>query len=898
MLGITVTEFIDTKKESITVPLINWREIEKNSFQVTEELSVLNTAGTQTRRPDIVCFVNGIPLVIIECKSPYITKPIEEAIEKNLHTYQQRKKGYDKLFYYNHCMIATCGTLARHGTLDANVNHYGPWTESYPYTDDDVEKLAERKPRQQEYLIAGMLSKENLLNHIKNYVVYDSAGPKRIKKVAKHQQFRTVEKLIDVVKNAPASEKKGGVVWHTQGSGKSFTMLWFTAKIKKEFKNKPVIVLTDRKQLDKQIENTFADSGIQKPVRAKNSEHLAELLANPKGQTIMTTIQKFDRTNMKVNSDEKIVVLADEAHRSQYKIQAEAMDKVLGEHAIRFAFTGTPLMKSEKKNTYRVFGEPVDKYTYEESKKDGSTLKIEYDNRFPKLYVEGGETIDQIFDRVFADESEELKTRLKKECVTKADIQEAPARIKKVAWNILEHFTKKIRPNGYKAMLVAPSREAAVAYKTTLDEYHGPPSKIIMTCNPNEIGKDGKSWEEYYLTDKKIIDETELFKDPDDPTKILIVVDMLLVGYDAPVVQVMYLDHSLKEHSLLQAIARVNRPYDEAKDRGYIIDYCGITKDMAKALESYEKEDVTDLLYSVDDKLDELKFRHRDAMSYFDGIDKNDKDAILLKFETIDTRDKFGYDFKAFSRVFDSVLPGEEADPYVDDFKYLVDIRQYILNNYESSKESTRPFAKKVQKLIDDHIRSLDVKELMPPIEVTFENFKAHISKVKNPRAQAALVKTRTIQVIDELYHNNPVYYEKLREILERLIAEEEERRKTNLDYFTPSTEFESILSKALGEEEERKKIFGKNYSAEPVEFAIYGQLNEISKNPQSSLEFTKKLWSEIKEETDKVGWRKKSSTDKRIKTIIHDTLTNTEFPQEKINDVAELIIRDIVNKK
>lgn len=896
LIPVTVSQITSTGHEYKDVKIIDFDNPLENDFLVTNQFQM--EGFKRPKFPDIIIFVNGIPLVIIECKSPFITKPIDEAVEDNLHRYQERKQGYDKLFFYNHCMIATCGTLARHGTLDANVNHYAPWTESYPYSEEEVKKLAERKPRQQEYLIAGMLSKENLLNSLKNYVVYDVADSKKIKKIAKHQQFRAVEKLLSIVRTSSKSEKRGGVVWHTQGSGKSYTMLWFAAKLKKEFKNKPVIVVTDRKQLDKQIKDTFANSGLQNPVRAKDSKHLAELLANPKGQTIMTTIQKFDRTDMPVNSDEKIVVLADEAHRTQYKIQAEAMDKVLSDKAIKFAFTGTPLNKNEKHNTYRVFGEPIDKYTYEESKKDGSTLKIEYDNRFPKLYVEGGETIDQIFDRIFAKESEDLKQRLKRECVTKSDIHEAPARIKKVAWNILQHYTKKIMPNGYKAMIVAPSREAAVTYKTVLDEYSAPPSKIIMDCNPNEVGKDGKSWEDYYLTDKQLENETDAFKEANNPIKILIVVDMLLVGFDAPIVQVMYLDHTLKEHNLLQAIARVNRPYDEGKDRGYIIDYCGVTKDMATALKNYDSQDVIDLLYSVDEKLAELKVRHRNVMSYFEGIDKNDKEAILLEFETIDMRDKFEYDFKAFSRVFDSVLPGEEADPYVDDFGYLVNIRNYIRNHYEPIKESTRPFAKKVQKLIDDHIRSMDVRDLMPPIEVTFENFKSFIGKIKNPRAQAALVKTRTKQVIDELYYNNPIYYEKLREILERLISEEEQRRKSNTEYFIPVKEFEIILEKALGEEIERKKVFGDNYNAEPIEFAIYGELNEQSNDPKLSLDLTKKLWTEIKSVTEKVGWRGKPSSDRAMKTAINDILSSSKFPEDKIALVTEKIIMDIINKK
>jgi type I restriction enzyme R subunit len=241
-------------------------------------------------------------------------------------------------------------------------------------------------------------------------------------------------------------------------------------------------------------------------------------------------------------------------------------------NAVFFAFSGTPIDKKNR-STYKVFGPLIDKYTFEESKKDGTTLRIMYEGRMPDLYVEGDETIDQVFERVFVDYDEKTKQRLKKEYVTKEKIGEAPARIKKICFDVVNHYTKHIQPNGYKAMVVAVSREAAVTYKRELDKLNAPRSKIIMTSNLGEKGKDGSSWDEYYLTSEQREDEAEKFKSPEDDTKILIVVDMLLVGYDVPIVQVMYLDKPLKEHTLLQAIARVNRIYDKQKDYGLIVDY-------------------------------------------------------------------------------------------------------------------------------------------------------------------------------------------------------------------------------------------------------------------------------------------------------------------------------------
>ena len=261
------------------------------------------------------------------------------------------------------------------------------------------------------------------------------------------------------------------------------------------------------------------------------------------------------------HTDEKVICLVDEAHRSQYKINAEQM-RVAMPNAVFYGFTGTPIDKNDK-STPRVFGPIIDKYGFRESQEDGATLPIRYQGRLSELFVEGGETIDEIFERIIGNDptiTEELKDNLKRQYVTKGKIAEAPSRVKRIALDLVKHYTTHIEPNGYKAMLVAPSREAAIIYKKNLDELNAPPSKVIMTSNLGEKGKDEQSWDPYYLSSEQREQEAEKFKSADDPTKILIVVDMFLVGYDAPICQVLYLDKGIREHNLLQAIARVNRP--------------------------------------------------------------------------------------------------------------------------------------------------------------------------------------------------------------------------------------------------------------------------------------------------------------------------------------------------
>jgi type I restriction enzyme R subunit len=883
---VVVTQNFGNGPEHRVVKIFDFDNPENNDFIVTNQFQLEGLKNPIF--PDIVIFVNGIPLVLIECKSPAIPRPIEQAYEKNLTHYQNRGQGYEKLFFYNHCLIATCGTLARHGSIESNINYFARWADPYPLTIHDVKKICNGKAREQELLIAGMLSKKNLLDHLQNFVIYETINGKRVKKLGKHQQFRAVTKSVNRLKLEENISDKGGVIWHTQGSGKSLSMLWFATQLMYKFGNPPILIITDRRQLDKQIHETFKNCGFPEPIKAKSGKHLAELLSNPKGKTIMTIIDKFS-AGTPIHTNEKIICLVDEAHRSQYKFNAEQMRKSMP-NAVFYAFTGTPITKTEQRHTYRVFGPLLDKYGFKESQADGATLPIKYEGRLPELFVEGGDTIDEVFERVFSDLSKDMKDKLKKQYVTRGAIAEAPSRIKRIALDLVKHYTTHIEPNGYKAMLVAPSREAAILYKQELDKLNAPASKIIMTSNLGETGKDGQSWDPYYLSQEQRDQESEKFKSPDDPTKILIVVDMLLVGYDVPIVQVMYLDKGLREHNLLQAIARVNRPYDEAKTYGLIVDYSGITTELQKALEMFEEQDIEGALEPLDELVEELRQRHLEAISYFRDIDRNDTDQIILKFEPADIRERFEYDFKMFSKALDAVLPEKEADPYIEDFKFLSKARQTIRTYYEGVKPSLRSYAKKIQQLIDDHIRSLHISELINPMEITYENFLAFVKKkVKTDRARAALIKNKAIQVISEFAANNPAYYEKLRERLEKLIEEENERRKKNAAYFTNPKLYEQIYNEAISEEKERQKVFG-DYEATPFEFSLYGELYELNKNRKKAIELTKEIYSQIKPETELVGWKEKPSTEKKMKALIYDTL-NSDVAEEKLDEFIQKII-------
>ena len=386
-----------------------------------------------------------------------------------------------------------------------------------------------------------------------------------------------------------------------------------------------------------------------------------------------------------------------------------------------------------------------------------------------------------------------------------------------------------------------------------------------MTGKLGEKGADGESWDRYYLTDEQREKEETYFKSPEDPTQILIVVDMLLVGYDAPIVQTLYLDRVIKEHTLLQAIARVNRPYKPEKQYGMIVDYCGITKELQEALAIFDEQDVQDVLVPFDTEIEQLKSRHQEAMSFFSDLDKSDFDQIILKFEPINVREDFEYAFKMFSKALDSVLPRREANQYRDDLTFLAKTRQRLKNIYGGVGLSLKIEGNKVQQMINDIIRSSKISTLIEQREVTDETFLSDVilKETKNRKARTALVKNKARQIIAEKAHLNPIYYEKLKERLENLIQAEKEERREDADYFN---KYEEILKELYSQEEERTKLGFNN----AFEFAVYETLLKITENLDISKDTTKKIAVGIQDETTKIkDWQKKLTSQKKLEPTI-----------------------------
>ena len=881
---ISVKHYGKNGLEYVRIKFFDFDNPENNDFLVTNQF-VLEGYKSDSIEADVVIFVNGIPLVLIECKKPSSHDFLKEAWTSNLEKYQRIGLGFRKMFYYNHIIIATSDVAAKYGTVDAPPDAYAKWTSLYDMSEKELEKIAGRLPTPQDRLLAGILYPPSLLDMLKNFVIYEVSKNKRIKKVAKHQQYRLVSMCIDKVRKQKENDNKGGVIWHTQGSGKSLSMVWFATQLLFKMKNPPILIVTDRRQLDKQIHSTFKSCGFPAPLHVKNKDHLATELKNPIGKTIMSTIQKFGTPGSEVFTNERVFVLIDEAHRTQFGWNAAQMRQAMP-NAVFFGFSGTPIDQKQRSD-FQVFGPLIDKYSFEEAKNDGATLPVKYQGNMSNLFLEDDETIDSIFDRVFSDLSTERKAELKQKYATKDDIAEAPERIRKIiSDHLIDHFNSTIGINGYKGMIVCSSRDAAVVYHEELKKQGGPPSRIIMSSRKDEVGKDKKSWSDYHLEDEERQRIIEDFKDSKDPTKLLIVVNMLLVGYDAPILQVLYLDKSLKEHALLQAMARVNRLYDAAKSYGLIVDYYGVSKHLQKALEIFEKDDIAGAYESLDEDLVGLETSSQLMKDLIGDLKDKENSEIVLKFESEDSQVELESIFKEFSKELDAVLPRKEATKYKELFDFACYVRAIVRASYHSDKPDNTQYSKKIQQLIDDYVRSSGISMIMNPREITYENFLAFAAKHKDEKAKTALVKNKAMQVIREKEHLNPGFYGPLKERIEALIIEEKDRRLESANYFDLYGE---IYKKVISGEQITKEETG---IEDPFEKALFYLLNNKFENDEISKEKAAIIYEKIKDEKDKVDAFRKPSLVDKMWLGAYDNIPSDKFSKEEREKFSDEVIK------
>ena len=631
-LNFTVNEIINGNKETKTVKFIDFENPENNDFLVTNQFTI--KGPQETIIPDIVVFINGMPIAVIECKSPFKDGDSKESVGKGEAFKQLRRymnlrdsnynEGSERIFYTNFITGILNKYTAFVGTISSSLKHYLEWNDAYPMKNVEVKDY---KDTPQNILLQGIFKKENLLDIMQNFVVYDvdKENSRKVKKVCRYQQFRAVQKCFKRIEEGETPKDKGGVVWHTQGSGKSLTMVFLARKIRNtaKFSDATIVIVTDRIDLDEQIFETLTNTLTNTtPVRAEKIETMKKLLEAANAQVITTTIQKFqsdkEESDIKglflekeyevLTTKNNVIVMTDEAHRSQYKGTAANMRTALP-NATFIGFTGTPIDK-EDKSTPRTFGTYIDKYSIKDAVKDGATVKIVYEGRKPELQIKG-DTLEEIFDEAFADRSEDEKEAIKEKYANKRSIVESDDRIDEIAKDMLKHYKEYIYPNGFKAQIVCVSREACVKYYNALNKHmkeimgEDLECKVIISQKQN----DEQSLKDHYTTkeeQKSIIKE---FKKKTSESKLcfLIVKDMFLTGFDAPIEQVMYLDRPLKEHTLLQAIARVNRTCGDVKKCGYVVDYYGVLDYLEEALAIFDKAELGKPLESLDGIYDEMQ---------------------------------------------------------------------------------------------------------------------------------------------------------------------------------------------------------------------------------------------------------------------------------------------------
>ena len=777
---VSVMQDLGKGNKGQTVHIIDFKNPDNNEFICTSQFKV--SGVNQIIIPDIILFVNGLPLVVIECKSPSITDPMNAGIEQLMRYANRRnpsdEEGAEKLFHYNLMMVSTHRYKAGFGSITSRKEHFLEWKDPYPLTVEEV-GAAEGS---QEVLIAGLFSKTNFLDIMQNFTVFEPVDGRILKKIPRYQQFRAVHKTIERIKSGKNRKEKSGVIWHTQGSGKSLTMVFLSIKMRRdpELQGYKLVFLTDRTQLDNQLTSTFSNAQGETIYHADSVKDLKELLAKDSSDLVTAMVQKFQENAAELefpvlNESEKILVLADEAHRTQYGILGAAINTALP-NAPRIAFTGTPLIKSQK--TANTFGSYIDTYTIEQAVKDGATLQILYEGREPMVGVTG-DSLDSLFDEYFKDYSDDKKVAIRKRYGTQQAVLEAPQRIRRICMDIVKHYREHIQPNGFKAMIVTSSRNAAITYKEQLDELDmptAPQSAVIISGDHN----DEKRFLEYTNSNKHK-KQIENFKKPlgiaEDQSELsfLIVKDMLLTGFDAPIAQVMYLDQKLSDHSLLQAIARVNRT-NRNKFKGYIVDYYGLSDYLTEALEMFSTDDVKGALIELKEEIPKLKNMHTRVLKHFRGMDLDDLDACIDALKAELKRQSFQADFRTFSRQLDIILPDPAATPFLNDLKRLGKISIGARNLYRDEQLDIASVGKKVKKLIEEHVYSTGIDPKIPPIDLLAGNYKEQLNQYKSPRLKASEIENAIKQHINVNIDEDPEYYKQLSEKLKDIIREHKEK--------------------------------------------------------------------------------------------------------------------------
>jgi type I restriction enzyme R subunit len=850
--------------EHVTVRLIDFADLERNQYVVTTQFTC--RAGATEKRADLLLLVNGIPLVVIEAKTP--VRASQSWFDGALQIHDDYERNVPELFVSNVISIATEGKELRYGSIGLPVELWGPWR---------AEAEAEASALQQiERAISAMLRPHVVLDLLANFTAYATDKKKRrIKIVARYQQYEGTNKIVERV---VAGHPKKGLIWHFQGSGKSLLMLFAARKLRLHpaLRNPTVIIVVDRVDLDTQISSTFYASDTPNLVKADSRAELQRLLGQDTRKIIITTIFKFGEASGVLNDRSNIIAMVDEAHRTQEGDLGRKMREALP-NAFLFGLTGTPINRADR-NTFYAFGATEDaagymsRYGFEESIRDGATMPLHFEPRLLELHIDK-EAIDQAFKELTGNLSDLDKDQLAKTAAKMAVLVKAPERIQKICADIAKHFHEKVAPHGFGAQVVTFDRESCVLYKEALDEYlPAEASDIVMTVNSGE--DEYAAYRRDRDAEEKLLDR---FRDPADPLKMLIVTSKLLTGFDAPILQAMYLDKPLRDHTLLQAICRTNRPYGEAKTHGLIVDYLGVFDDVAQAIQ-FDEKGISKVVANISELVGKLPEAVQKCLAYFPGVDRTvaGYEGLIAAQDCLpnnDTRDRFAEDYSYLGRLWEAISPDPVLSQFETDYRWLTQV-------YESVKPSTgtgrllwHALGPKTIELIHEHVHVDAIRDDLETLVLDADLLEAVLG-TPDPNTKAKEIEIKVARRLRKRLHDPR--FKALGERLEALKQRHEQGLLTSVEFL------KSLLDLA-------RDVVAAERTAEPIADEELGkaaltELFEEAKNDKTPI-IVERVVNDIDEIVRYVrfdGWQNTHAGEREVRNALRKTLFKYKLHQDQ----------------
>jgi len=775
--------------------------------------------------------------------------------------------------------ISIDGHILKYGATGSKSRYYFEWKYDNGLPPDFDESQSdflglETGEKYNPYIdmaVYGLLNQQTYVEMLNNFIVFETDDNVTIKKIARYQQYRATNKIVNRVLSG---NMKTGLIWHTQGSGKSLTMLFIAWRLRKHpaLKNPTVLVVVDRKDLDTQISGTFISSKLPNTTRADSIKDLRNKLIEDRREVIITTVFKFNEMKDILVKRDNVFVLIDEAHRSQEGLNAIEMRGAL-ENAYFFGFTGTPIDRSDH-NTHRNFGMRTDKkieryldlYNIKQAIEDGATVPVHYQLRNSKWHLDGV-NIDKIIEDEYTELDDEILDELKKKAGSYATFMLNPERLRSIAEDIAEHFENHVVPNGYKAQVVCFTRRACVKIKNHLDELLGPEvSEIIYTGAQN----DDDELRKYHYSSEEKQEIIRNFKNPEHKLKILLVQSMLLTGFDAPVEQAMYLDRPLRDHTLLQAIARTNRPYKE-KQSGVIIDYCGVLKHLDKAL-NFNENEIESCLIDFDELKRKLPDLIEEFKNIFSGVEISNLWQCLRHIEEKKLESKVRETYKKLQVTYETIAPDPFVLDYAEDYKWATEIMVALSQLEDNKKPNIDDYLANTRKIINEHI-DIGKIDQTTPIFVVDDNYLRRIDELPGDKEQREILIEKRLRAILTVKLGNLPIYKTLMERLEAIISQKDQQDLDTLGLLTMLT---GQINEAIKEEEaegiSKGEMALRQIISEKVRYAKPEELGSRLKNVVAEQTFP--------------GWQRQPSVQATIKRdiILELAKYSKEHPEIELN--------------